>query len=171
MTTGSSLNILTWQQLQGTESLYTMMPAVKDYFLRRRFSRICYLMTPMRCFSRGKYWFYNLHDGKMLYLLCQLLLWNCNTQPLSCMHMSKGEGVTGIDNHVCWILNPVEHVELCSKSAEKWKDRRDHARISGKKYNYRFIVIGQIGKIRGVHTLECHLIYYPEIGFNLTLFI
>ena len=32
VTSGSSLNILTWQQVKGTESLYTMLPAVKDYF-------------------------------------------------------------------------------------------------------------------------------------------
>ena len=32
ITCGSSLNILTWQQLNGTESYSNMMPAVKDYF-------------------------------------------------------------------------------------------------------------------------------------------
>ena len=32
VTCGSSLNILTWQQLNGTESYINMMPAVKEYF-------------------------------------------------------------------------------------------------------------------------------------------
>ena len=34
ITAGSSLNILTWQQMRATESYNTMMPAANDYFKR-----------------------------------------------------------------------------------------------------------------------------------------
>ena len=58
VTTGSSLNILTWKQIIGTESLTVMMTAAKHYFKEK--AELC---------SRNKNIFaYNMHDEKMLYL-------------------------------------------------------------------------------------------------------
>jgi hypothetical protein len=138
VTAGSSLNILTWQQLRGTESLHTMMPAVKDYFSEKKVLRDLLVNDPSETLLQGgKYWFYDLHDGKMLYLLCQHSLWNRKYNPFLLCTCQRGEGVRSNDNHVCRMVGAAEHVELYKKSAEKWKDRREHAKISRKEYNYK----------------------------------
>eukprot|EP00957_Ditylum_brightwellii_P144863 11033675-Ditylum_brightwellii.AAC.1 len=39
VTAGSSLSILTWQQLHGTKSTYSVLPAVKEYFQSKKVPR------------------------------------------------------------------------------------------------------------------------------------
>ena len=66
---GSSLNILTWQQMKGSKSIYTMIPALETYDTSKKVLR-------QQRGSRNKYLYYDLHDGKMLYLLTQHSQWS-----------------------------------------------------------------------------------------------
>ena len=55
---GSSINIMTWQQVRGTESLKIMLPSVQEYYEEKK---------KVREDEKNKdHCFYDLHDGKML---------------------------------------------------------------------------------------------------------
>ena len=72
ITAGSSLNILTWQQVKGIETHEIMMKSTASYYKQKKIIR-------EEASSNGKrqnYSFYDLHDGKMLYLLIQHSVWN-----------------------------------------------------------------------------------------------
>ena len=93
ITAGSSLNILTWKQLAGTESFATMMPAVKEYFEEKKI---------LKDTTKNKnYFYYDMHDGKMLYLLTQHSLWNRKYNPFLLCTCKRGEGVVSNRTHIC----------------------------------------------------------------------
>ena len=64
----SSFNILTWQQILGKEELSVLLPALGDYFVTEQLKR--------QQHSTPNTYYYELHDGKMLYMLTQHSLWN-----------------------------------------------------------------------------------------------
>ena len=69
VTLGSNLNIFTWQQLNGIESYSNMMPAVKDYFVEK--GALYGAKNAISSLKNCRISYYDLHDGKMLYLLTQ----------------------------------------------------------------------------------------------------
>ena len=69
ITAGSSLNILTWQQMRATESYSTMMPAVNDYFKAK--GLLYEKQNTVALLENCSISYYDMHDGKMLYLLTQ----------------------------------------------------------------------------------------------------
>lgn len=71
---GSSLNILTWQQMLGPEKAKSLFPVVHNIYSKKKEMR------------NGGYKFYDLHDGKMLYLLTQHLLFNRKHNPFFGAH-------------------------------------------------------------------------------------
>ena len=118
-TAGSSSNILTWQQLRGKESVRTMLPAVRSYFEEKRVVR--------NSTERNRYSFYDLHDGKMLYLLTQHAQWSRKQNPFLLCKCSKGQGVSANRNHVCTKIPHEEEITLYDRSKQRWdgKRRRD----------------------------------------------
>ena len=119
ITAGSSLNILTWQQLRATETLHTMMPAVKDYFEEKKAYRE----------SRTNDFFYDLHDGKMLYLLTQHSAWNRKHKPFLLCNCLRGEGVTGNKEHRCEKILHENQILSYMRSKRRWdlKTTRDQS--------------------------------------------
>jgi hypothetical protein len=119
ITAGSSLNILTWQQLSGQESLYRMIPAVEDYFNSKAL-----LQNDITGTSRSKYWCYDMHhDGKMLYLLTQHSQWNHIFHPFLLCTCARGAGVRN-KAHFCTPLTHQEQVEAWERSKRRWSNKK-----------------------------------------------
>ena len=90
VTVGSSLNILTWQQIRWVENLSVMLPSVNDHYIKK-----CELYTD----TKMKHTLlYDMHDGKMLYLLTQHSLWNRKNHPFLLCKCKRGAGARDI-NH------------------------------------------------------------------------
>ena len=71
--TVNSLNILTWQQIQGEEKSAYVFPAIASIFQTNKDIN----ENSMELIPNSKLFFYDIHDGKILYLLTQHLLFNC----------------------------------------------------------------------------------------------
>jgi hypothetical protein len=117
--TGQSLNILTWQQVQGEEKAPNVFAAVEDIFEQKQ---ILMAENPnVTC--------YDMHDGKMQYLLCQHALFNCKNHPFLLCKCRRGEGVVN-RNHVCVLVTHDEQVAAYNKSRSKW-ERKQAQLLSG----------------------------------------
>ena len=73
ITTGTSLNILMWQQVQTTESWETTTPFIWEYYDAKS-SLHGAVLRALTCYLTGafpteKYTYYNMHDEEILYLL------------------------------------------------------------------------------------------------------
>ena len=134
LTAGTSVNILTWQQLRGTESLQTMIPSVHDYFKQKYQLRI---KEKNRDVIDHKYWFYDLHDGKMLYLLTQHSLWNRRHHPFLLCTCQRGEGVLANRTHVCRVIHShSKQVQLYDRSLDRWNKKRRQLEVMKSKKSY-----------------------------------
>ena len=116
VTAGSSLNILTWQQIRGKESIHTMIPAVENYFHEKKRLRD---ETEKR-----NYHFYDIHDGKMLYLLTQHSQWSRKNNPFLLCTCGKGEGVKANQNHVCKKVSHQGQIDAYDRSTRRWDLKR-----------------------------------------------
>ena len=85
---GSSLDILTWQQMIGEEKPLNIFPAVNDYLLEKY-----EMIQNMSADEKNRINFYELHDGKMLYLLTQHSLYNRKYHPFLLCTCGRGEGL------------------------------------------------------------------------------
>ena len=121
MTAGSSHNILTWQNLRGKEDYETMMLAVKDYFQSKR----ALITAQEQESTRSNYWYYNMHDCKMLYLLTQHSLWNRIHHPFLLCKCKRGIGLQ-LEEHSCVIRSDHETEQLYKRSERKWKRKLIH---------------------------------------------
>ena len=74
VTAGSSLNILTWQQVIGKESFQLLSPSLKVHFEERK-------ILKYKNHEFVNYYFYYLHERKMLHLFSQHSLWNRKHMP------------------------------------------------------------------------------------------
>ena len=131
LTAGTSLNILTWQQLRGTESYSTMMPAVEEYFASKKKLQDDTLNNSNHKWRN--FHFYDLHNGKMLCLLVQHSLWNRKNFPFLLCKCKRGQGVD--ENHTCIPINMCEEMHLRERSVRRWDKKR---RVIGvEKYHIR----------------------------------
>ena len=107
VTCGSSLNILTWQQLNGTENYSNMMPAVKNYFFEK--GELYDNKKSIHYLTNNNISYYDLHDGKILYLLTQHSLWNRKHHPFLWCTCMRGEGVKNA-NHTCELISDQDYL-------------------------------------------------------------
>ena len=119
VTAGSSLNILTWQQLRGSESILTMKPAVEEYFNSKK------ILRDSSDEKRKNYFYYDLHDGKMLYLLTQHSQWSRRNNPFLLCNCKRGVGVVNNDTHVCHRISREDQVKLYNRSQRRWDGKRN----------------------------------------------
>ena len=115
VTAGSSLNILTWQQVRGTETIASMLPAVEDYFASKKL---------LRESENNHHFYYELHDGKMLYLLTQHSQWSRKFHPFLLCKCGRGEGVRNNATHVCVPISHQEQITLYERSMRRWDLKR-----------------------------------------------
>ena len=117
---GNLLNILTWQQLRGKETIHTMLPAVEPYFHEKKRLR--------ESTENRNYYYYDLHDGKMLYLLTQHSQWSRKNYPFLLCKCGRGEGVTANETHVCKRISHEEQIVAYGRSAHRWDLKRTRER-------------------------------------------
>ena len=75
---------------------------------------------------------YELHDGKMLYLLTQHSLFNRKHKSFLLCSCGRGEGVRN-RNHKCTILTDIEQQQWCNRSKRRWDLKRPIRNKYGKK--------------------------------------
>ena len=107
------------------------MPSVKLYFEERMQVKIKE--------EYKLYLFYDIHDGKMLYLLLQHSQWNRKHNPFLLCECSRGEGVKNNRTHVCTMLSHERQIQLYDKSLKRWDlKRRQVRRSNGKMKSYSY---------------------------------
>ena len=85
VSTANSLNILTWQQMQGDEKAKYVFPAIKPIFQTKK----DIIDNSMALIPNSKLFLYDIHDGKMLYLITQYSLLIVNSIPFLCALASE----------------------------------------------------------------------------------
>ena len=106
-------------QLRGDESPQKILPVVND---------VCediidvINQTPNIGikYVENQYIIYDMHDGKMLYLITQHSLYNRKYKPFLLCKCSRGDGVQNRD-HKCKLLNDHEQEYFYARSQKKWK--------------------------------------------------
>ena len=114
---GSSFNILTWMQLVGKEELKILKPCMTDYLMFRR--ELVEGRFQFPSFPSSTIWTYDVHDGKMLYLLTQHSQWNRKHHPFLMCDCQRGKGFS--INHVCSMWNDDEYSKKWNTSLRKWE--------------------------------------------------
>ena len=117
-TPGSSLDILTWQQLNASEKHSTVFPAIRQLYKDKHEMR-----------ESGEYenWaFEDMHDAKMSYCLTQHSLWNRRGKPYLLCSCARGEGVTQNrdSSFMCKWISHEEQVRLYERSERRWNRKR-----------------------------------------------
>lgn len=128
---GTSLSILTWQQMKGDEKVEYVIPAVLDIFKNKKVMREEQLTSTI--LPESNLCFYELHDGKMLYLLTQHSLFNRRHTPFILCTCKRGDGVINND-HVCTLLSQEEQEQLWDRSIRAWNDKTKRYKQQGKIY-------------------------------------
>ena len=92
--TAASRNILTWQQMIGKESYANMMPILEPIYERKEAILNNNITIESNIINKNsKITLYDLHDGKMLYLLTQHSLFNWKFHPFLLYKYQKRDGV------------------------------------------------------------------------------
>ena len=127
VTAGSSLNILAWQQIQAVENVPTMSASTQQYFQQKTDLKTCDDL------NNSNYTFYDLHNGKMLYLLTQHCSWSRKHHPFILCKCKRGEGVINNNNHICNIITDEEQLTLYQKSEKRYLKKQDQSGNYSKK--------------------------------------
>ena len=93
------------------------MPAVKGYFLAK--SELYDNKKSIPYLTDSNISYYDLHDGKMLYLLTQHSLWNRKHHPFLLCTCMRGEGVIN-DNHTCKLISDKDYLVRFKRSERRW---------------------------------------------------
>ena len=110
----TSHDILTWQQYRGEENAENAFAATKAVYERKKYLRKNGLEKLQNCNIS----YYDLHDGKMLYLLTQHSLFNRKHQPFLLCTCQRGEGIDR--NHICKLIDHDEQICLWDRSKRRW---------------------------------------------------
>ena len=126
--TSVSRNILTWQQRIGAESYNNLMPVLEPVYERKKDIQNNNLIIEPDCKfmnANAKITLYDLHDGKMLYLLMQHSLFSRKFHPFLLCKCKRGEGVIDNIDHECKIISHEDQIEYYNRSICRWKNKRD----------------------------------------------
>ena len=99
MSPASSHNILTWQQMIGSETSQNLFPVLEPIYERKKHM----LETAPVCLNGCDVSFYDLHDGKMLYLFTAHSLHNRRHHPFLLCKCQRGQGCID-ENHECVLI-------------------------------------------------------------------
>jgi len=112
---GSSFNILTWMQILGKEELAVMKPCLMEYFNDRRelFER----RSKPSLLPNQNVCLYDMHDGKLLYLLSQHSMWNRKNHPFLLCKCKRNSNFS----HDCSMWKDEEYAEKWAVSQHKWE--------------------------------------------------
>ena len=99
--------------MKAVENSETMMLSTVDYYKQKKMIR-----EEDDNDRRKNYTYYDLHDGKMLYLLTQHSVWNRKEHPFLLCECGRGEGVINNNNHKCKIISNDDQIKLYENSAK-----------------------------------------------------
>jgi len=114
-TTSESLNILTWQQVQGKKSSNVVFPSILEHYNSKK-------ELQDRVFIKDdfKLNLYDMHNEKML-ILTQHSLYNQKHHPFLLCHCRHGRGVEMYESHECKIINHEEQIYLYNRSSMRYR--------------------------------------------------
>ena len=116
VSTAQSHNILTYQQMEGVENRENLFPVVTDiYEQQRKIREEGHPSIP----KGSKITMYEVHDGKMLYLLSQHSLWNRSWHQMLRCKCRRGDSIKD-PNHVCQMIDHAEEVRLFDRSKRRF---------------------------------------------------
>ena len=115
---GSSLNILTWQQMIAKEELSTMIPALQSFLLSRK--RYVSSSFPLKKHPQSKLWCYDLQDVKMLYFLTQHSQWNRKHHPFLLCSCKRNTGVLNNKTHKFNFIPDDTYMIAWEQSLKRW---------------------------------------------------
>jgi hypothetical protein len=141
-TTAGSFNILTWQQVMGEEKASVLFPVLVPIFEEK--TDLMQRKPHIRI--------YEMHDGKMHYILSQHSLWNCKHHPYLLCKCKRGQGITNPD-HECVMLSHEEQCLYYKRSNDKW-DRK----------------LSQLQAIGKLYTRVKHMQWCDELNFGISHF-
>ena len=107
-----------------------MLDSTSSYFEQKKQFIIDNVFDPLR----SKYCFYELDDGKMLYLLTQHSSWSRKHHPRLLCSYKRVEGVLNND-HVCNFISNEGHFDLYEKSEDEFKRNKVLANGLGMMYS------------------------------------
>ena len=116
-----SANILTWMQELGQEKAETLFPLLKDVYKSKY-----QLLT-----TDANRVYYDMHDGKMLYILTRHSLYNKKHQPFILCTCKRGDAVRD-PNYVCKLLPHEQHLTLWDRSKRRWQYKRTNLNANEK---------------------------------------
>ena len=116
-----SANILTWMQELGQEKAETLFPLLKDVYKSKY-----QLLT-----TDANRVYYDMHDGKMLYILTQHSLYNRKHHPFILCTCKRGDAVRDL-NYVCKLIPHEQHVKLWDRSKRRWQYKRTNLNANEK---------------------------------------
>ena len=150
VTAGGSRNILTWQQVKGEEKANVVVPALES-----QYRSMCAIVEKEdkdeRLIPDSKLFFFELHDGKMHYLLTQHSLFNRKHYPFLLCKCQRGQGVKDI-NHKCELISQEETLRLHDRSLRKWTRKRGIPAIGHK------------------WTVKLHMVWVDEKNYGISHF-
>ena len=121
---GASFNILTWMQVIGKEELKVLQCTLKDYFEERR--KYTDGTLQFADLPNSKIYCYDVHDGKMLYLLLQHSMWNRKHHPFILCKCKRGEGVNSRD-HQCDMWTDDNYMKSWERSDKRFLSKQSRA--------------------------------------------
>ena len=113
----NSFNILTWQQMLGDEKPCNIFPSLENVYKEKLELRQNGIRE--NGIAGSKFCLYDLHDGKMLYMLTQHSLFNQKHYPFLLCKCKRGEGVSNNGSHVCEMISHTEQIRLYKQSKRR----------------------------------------------------
>ena len=115
----------------GAETYANMLPAIQPIFERKKeiHEKGCNVVDRNNCTiidNDSKITMYDLHDGKMLYLLTQHSLYNCKHHLFLLCKCQRGVGVQN-SNHECELINHDDQVKYYNRSERRWNNKRNRS--------------------------------------------
>ena len=118
-TASNPSSILTWKQVKGDENMSTNAQAVSYVYKwlgEHIKDGVCDILG-------RKVRFYEVHDGKMIYVLIAHSLWCRLYHPFLLCACQRGDGVVDL-NHICCMLSDEEYEVLFEKSLRKFNEKK-----------------------------------------------
>ena len=121
--TASPNNIFTWAQLRGPEKPQYVLPFMKGVYQEIK-TVLDYSEDVVAKRLGGKHFsFYEVSDGKMLYMLLQHSLYNRKNKPFLLCTCQRGEGVRD-RNLQCKVIPHEKQVDLYNNSKKRWERQK-----------------------------------------------
>ena len=102
------------------ETSCTVFPAMKSLYEEKKLL----MDREMTVLPGVNMSFYDLHDGKMLYMLTQHSQWNRKYHPFLLWKCKHSDGVTD-ENHECVQFSHQEQIHYFARSQNKWERSRE----------------------------------------------